>query len=101
MVSLTLREMRAHARRLTGTSLAVLLGVAFLVGTLVLGDTLRRNFDDLFSEANAGTDVVVRNSSDLTLDSPRGLIPLSLVDEVAAVEGVAAVEPVVGGWSSC
>jgi putative ABC transport system permease protein len=98
VLSLTLREMRAHARRLTGTSLAVLLGVAFLAGTLVLGDTLRRNFDTLFTDVNAGTDVVVRNATDLSIDAPRGLIPLSLVDDVAAVDGVRAAEPVVSGY---
>src|SRR4029450_3637013 len=52
VLSLTFHEMRAHARRLTGTGLAVLLGVAFLTGTLVLGATLRANFDDLFTEVN-------------------------------------------------
>ncbi|HEX5945648.1 MAG TPA: FtsX-like permease family protein, partial [Acidimicrobiales bacterium] len=75
----------------------VVLGVAFLTGTLVLGSTLRANFDDLFTEVNAGTDVVVRNSTDLGMDSPRGLIDASLADEVADVDGVAAAEPVVTG----
>ena len=98
MLSLTLREMRAHGRRLLGTSLAVLLGVAFLTGTLVLGDTLRRNFDTLFTDAGAGTDVVVRSATDLTLDSPRGLIPLSLVDAIGGVDGVRTAEPVVSGY---
>ena len=97
MLFLTIREMRTHVRRLAGTSLAVVLGVAFLTGTLVLGSTLRANFDDLFSEVNAGTDVVVRNSTDLGMDSPRGLIDASLADEVAQVDGVAAAEPVVTG----
>ena len=45
--------------------MAVFLGVAFLAGTLVLGDTLRNNFDNLFADVNAGTDVVVRNATDL------------------------------------
>jgi putative ABC transport system permease protein len=98
MLSLTLREMRAHARRLTGMSLAVILGVAFLTGTLVLGSTLRDNFDDLFTEVNAGTDVVVRGDTDLGLGNPRGLVDSSLVDEVASVDGVAAAEPVVLGY---
>jgi putative ABC transport system permease protein len=98
VLSLTLKEMRAHARRLTGTSLAVVLGVAFLTGTLVLGATLRANFDDLFTEVNAGTDVVVRNATDLGMDSPRGPIDLSLVDQVAEVDGVEAAEPVVTGY---
>ena len=101
MLSLTLREMRAHARRLTGTSLAVLLGVAFLAGTLVLGDTLRRNFDTLFTDVNAGTDVVVRNATDLSIDAPRGLIPLSLVDDVAAVDGVRPPSPSSAATASC
>ena len=98
MLSLTLRDMRAHARRLTGTSLAVVLGVAFLTGTLVLGATLRANFDDLFAEVNAGTDVVVRNGTDLGMDAPRGLVDRSLVDQVTRVDGVAAAEPVVSGY---
>ncbi|HEX6569935.1 MAG TPA: ABC transporter permease, partial [Acidimicrobiales bacterium] len=98
MLFLTLREMRAHARRLTGTSLSVVLGVAFLTGTLVLGATLRANFDDLFAEVNAGTDVVVRNATDLSFDAPQGLIDRSLVDEVADVDGVANAEPVVNGY---
>ncbi len=97
MLSLTLTEMRAHARRLAGTSLAVVLGVAFLTGTLVLGATLRANFDDLFTEVNAGTDVVVRSDTDLGMDAPRGLVDLSLVDRVTEVDGVAAAEPVVTG----
>ena len=98
MLSLTLKEMRAHARRLTGTSLAVVLGVAFLTGTLVLGATLRANFDDLFTEVNAGTDVVVRNATDLGMDSPRGLIDRALVDRVAGIDGVEAAEPTVMGF---
>src|SRR5918995_6583751 len=91
MMSLTIKEMRGHGRRLVGTAVAVFLGVAFLAGTLVLGDTLRSNFDDLFAYVNAGTDVVVRNATDLGIeaDEPRGLIDRSLVDQVAAVDGVA------------
>ena len=63
MVNVTLRALRAHKRRMAGTVLAVFLGVAFLSGTLVLGDTLRANFDTLFAGANAGTDAVVRSPS--------------------------------------
>ena len=95
MFTLIIKEMRGHARRFVGTAIAVFLGVAFLAGTLVLGDTLRANFDDLFAEVNAGTDVIVRNSTDLGIeaDEPRGLIDGGLVDRVAAVDGVEAAEP--------
>jgi putative ABC transport system permease protein len=100
---LTLREMRAHARRLLGTGLAVVLGVAFLSGTLVLGATLRANFTDLLTEVNAGTDVTVRSATNVTggrngNDTGRGLIDASLVRRVAGVDGVAAAVPVVDGF---
>jgi putative ABC transport system permease protein len=103
MGTVIFKGLLAHKRRLVGTFLAVFLGVAFLSGTLVLGDTLRDNFDDLFTEANAGTDVVVRHQSRLDTDpgepdSQRGLIDASLVDTVRDVEGVAAAEPAVEGF---
>ena len=99
MLLLTIKEMRGHGRRLVGTAVAVFLGVAFLAGTLVLGDTLRNNFDNLFAEVNAGTDVIVRSATDLGIeaDEPRGLIGRSVVDDVAAVDGVAAAEPQIQG----
>ena len=103
MLSLTLHEMRAHARRLAGTTLAIVLGVAFLSGTLVLGATLHANFRDLLTEVNAGTDVTVRSTTDVaggpgSATAGRAPIDASLVARVAAVDGVAAAEPVVTGY---
>src|ERR687892_1257937 len=103
MRNVIFKGLLAHKRRLVGTFLAVFLGVAFLSGTLVLGDTMRGNFDNLFTEANAGTDVVVRHESDLSTDpgepdTQRGLVDASLVDTVRGVDGVAAAEPTVEGF---
>src|SRR5918996_4349334 len=103
MGTVMFKGLLAHKRRLVGTFLAVFLGVAFLAGTLVLGDTLRGNFDDLFTEANAGTDVVVRHESRLATDpgepdTQRGLIDASVVETVRGVDGVAAAEPTVEGF---
>ena len=49
MGKVTFNGLWARKRRLIGTFLAVFIGVAFLSGTLVLGDTLSDNFDALFS----------------------------------------------------
>src|SRR5215831_1252727 len=103
MGTITFKSLFAHKRRLVGTFLAVFLGVAFLCGTLVLGDTLRANFDRLFTNANAGTDVIVRHASKLDIDagepaSQRGLIDASLVNTVRNVDGVAAAAPYVEGY---
>jgi len=95
MGTLTIRGLWAHKRRLAGTFLAVFLGVAFLTGTIVLGDTLRANFGDLFAEANASTDAVVRRETAIQTDpgeAQTGLVPESLVDELEVLDGVAAAE---------
>ena len=63
MLGISVRSLWSHKRRLVGTLLAVGLGVAFLAGTLLLGDTLRANFDRLFTQADGGTDVMVRSAT--------------------------------------
>jgi putative ABC transport system permease protein len=45
----TFRGLAAKKFRLVLTSLAVVLGVAFMAGTFVLTDTLGSVFDDLFA----------------------------------------------------
>ena len=105
MVRVTLKGLRAHKRRLAGTVLAVFLGIAFLSGTLVLGDTLRSNFGTLFAEANAGTDAIVRSTSTIRAGGGRGpdaegraLVPASLTERIRTVPGVVAAEPSIEGY---
>jgi putative ABC transport system permease protein len=95
----TLKSINAHKRRLLATCSAVLLGVAFLSGTLVLGDTMSDGFGAMFTEANAGTDAMVRSSVEVGEDdfAERGLVDRSLVGEIAALDGVAAVAPRIEG----
>lgn len=104
MIRITLTSLWARRRRLVGTTVAVFLGVAFLSGTLVLGDTLGANFDRLFAEVSTGTDVVVRSSTVIdTDDGPddaRGPLDESLVDELAGLDGVAAAEGQVVGYGA-
>ncbi|HEX6678023.1 MAG TPA: FtsX-like permease family protein [Actinomycetes bacterium] len=99
MLNVILKSLWSHKRRLLGTFLAVLLGVAFLSGTLVLGDTLRANFDTLFTNVTGDTGAVVRSATKVS-DSPatpRGPIDGSLAGRVRAVPGVSAVQPAVDG----
>ncbi len=95
----TLKSINAHKRRLLATCSAVLLGVAFLSGTLVLGDTMSDGFSSMFTEANAGTDAMVRSEVEVgEADfAQRGLVDRALVDEIAALDGVAAVAPRIEG----
>jgi putative ABC transport system permease protein len=103
MLKVSMKNLWAHKRRMVSTVLAVFLGVAFLTGTIALGDTMRANFSDLFTEANAGTDAVVRRTSALDTDpgepeAQRGLLDDTLVAEVAAVNGVAVAEGSIEGY---
>src|SRR5829696_1127406 len=104
MLRIALRGAWGTRRRLAGTALAVVLGVAFLTGTLVLGDTLRANFDDLFAETTAGTDAVVRNPTTLSrgdaMVEEGSFVDASVVDTVAGVDGVEQAVGQVQGYAA-
>jgi putative ABC transport system permease protein len=100
MISVALATVRTSWRRLLGTAAAIILGVGFLTGTLVLGDTLTRNFTSLFTDVTAGTDAVVRGgtaiSGSRTMDR-RSPVPEDVTATVAQVDGVAAAVPEISG----
>jgi putative ABC transport system permease protein len=100
-VRLSVSSLRAHKRRFAGTFLAVLLGVAFLAGTLVMGDTLRASFSALFGDATKGTDAVVRSADAITTPGEsqgvRQPVDTALVQTVERVPGVAAAAPDIQG----
>ncbi|MBO0817399.1 MAG: FtsX-like permease family protein, partial [Actinobacteria bacterium] len=99
MIAVTIRQLMAHKRRLTGVVAAVGLGVAFLAGALTLGDTLNRNFTQLFSTATSGISAVVRSATTVGggINDPRPPVPGSLVATVRRVPGVAAAQPSITG----
>src|SRR3954467_257892 len=98
---LRVSSLRAHRRRFAGTFFAVFLGVAFLAGTLVMGDTLRAGFDAMFGDAARGTDAVVRGADALTTPGAsqgvRRPVGTDLVGAVEKVPGVAAAAPDIEG----
>jgi len=100
LIRLSLANLWTRRRRLVGLVLAVLLGTAFLSGSLVLADTMSSSIGGLIRDSGAGTDVVVRNATAVTDDpgTERGGIDASLVDRVRAVPGVANAEPVIQGY---
>ncbi|MFJ6567581.1 ABC transporter permease [Streptomyces sp. NPDC091292] len=100
-VRLSVASLRAHRRRFAGTFFAVLLGVAFLAGTLVMGDTLRASFRTMFGDAAGGTDAVVRSADTITAPGEsqgvRQPVPTSLAGALEKVPGVAAAVPDIQG----
>ena len=79
-----------------------MLGMAFLAGTLVFTDTIRRTFDDLFASIFEQTESYVRSTTEIVDadwgDGQRGRMPEStLVATSAAVPGVADAQALVAG----
>ena len=91
MFTLTIKGLWAHKVRYVLTSLAIVLGVAFMAGTMVLTESMQKTFDNVFASANQGTDVIVRHTEaihgEFSSDS-RGRVDAALVDQVAAINGV-------------
>lgn len=85
------RNLLASKLRLILTSLAVVLGVGFVVGSFVLGDTINRAFDTVFSAANANVAVQVRGVATVS-DLDRQPVPESAVAAIREVEGVRNAE---------
>ena len=105
MFRTALKDLAQRKLRLVATGLAVILGVAFIAGTLVLTDTVNRSFNDLFSSVNRGTDVVVRSAKtskstdDFGGQDIRSQIDATDAFEVQGVPGVRAVAPQVTGYA--
>ncbi|MEU5909845.1 ABC transporter permease [Micromonospora sp. NPDC047527] len=83
MIRLTLRSLRAEALRILLSALAVVLGVAFIAGTLIFVDGMRSGAYDRAGTFDRHTDLGVYPSGDTPL-------PASLVERVRTVDGVAA-----------
>lgn len=67
MFTLTLKELAARKLRLLVTAFAVLLGVAFMAGTMVFTDTIGATFDSVLAQADDGVDAYVRVPSEIDL----------------------------------
>ena len=101
MFKLTIKELAARKLRLLTTAFAVLLGVAFMAGTLVFTDTIGATFDSALAEANEGVDAYVRTPSaiDVGYGEPGPRLDASLARTVASVDGVDEVALRINGYA--
>ena len=96
MFSLTLASIRANKMRFVLTGIAVMLGVAFMAGTLVLTDTIKQSYDNIAGNVYKSTDAVVRSNRVVTAQQSmktRGTVGLSTLAAVRSTPGVRAAEP--------
>ena len=103
-----LKSLLARKIRLALTAFAIVLGVSFVAGSLVLTDTALSAFDNLFGEVFSKTDVVVQ-SGQAFQETPAGgggggtqernPLPASLLDEILALPEVEAADGSVNGFA--
>jgi len=91
---LAIRSLWARKVRAFATSLAVVLGVAFIAGSYVLTDTIFAAFDEIFSESLKGTAVVVTAQNPVKQEG--GEVPTIPAAYLPKVEGVAGVKEAAG-----
>jgi putative ABC transport system permease protein len=96
MRRVTLRGLLTRKLRLGLTALAIVLGVTFVTGTLVLGDTLNRTFDNLVGSVYQHVSFEIRGKQSLSgvgnqgIDSTanRRSVPQSVAAAVRRLPGV-------------
>ena len=103
MYKIVLQSLLARKRRLVTSALAVIIGVGFTAGTLVLTDSMSKTFNDLSDGAYKNTDAVVRAKA--VFHDPSGggdqrpLVDASLVPSLSQVPGVAHAQGTVQGYA--
>ncbi len=101
MWRLGLRNASAHLGRLLLTAVAVLLGVMFVSGSLVLTSTSRQVLDEQFRTVTSGADLAVRRAvafdAAMGVEVTRDPVPATAVEAARAVPGVGLVQPVARG----
>ncbi len=104
MWKVTIKGLMAHKLRLALTALAIVLGVTFISGTLVLTDTLHNTFTTLFGNIYKNVDFEVRGTAAFANNASNGgatrkPIPESILSTVRQVPGVAYAEGTLSGFA--
>ncbi|WP_293786063.1 ABC transporter permease, partial [uncultured Aeromicrobium sp.] len=102
MIKVTLRNLAARKLRLILSAFAIVLGVAFVAGSLVFTDTMAKSFDNIVY--GTVSDATVRFESDGQAGVETGSVnldarslPAALVDEIASIDGVERADGNVDG----
>src|SRR4051812_27499141 len=93
MTKVALRGVLTRKLRSVLTGFAVVLGVAFVVGTLVFTDTIDESFKNLFERTQQGVDVEIESQQVVKADfSAPPTMPADSLDKVKATPGVEVAE---------
>jgi putative ABC transport system permease protein len=100
MIRITFRSVFAHKARLLMTTLAVLLGVAFVSGTLVLVNTISDAYTDSSRKSFDHVDVRLRPVAGQGAVGSGRLLDQGLLDRAGALPGVNTATGTVSGFAA-
>ena len=93
MFKLALRSLIDKKLRFALTTLVVVIGVMFVVGSFTLTDSLRSTFAGLAQDIAEGADLTVQVDQEIGGDFDRATVPEAVAEQIIGVEGVARVQP--------
>src|SRR3954464_12859011 len=97
MTAIAIRNLWERKLRTALTALAIVLGVMMVSGTYVLTDTIDRSFDQIFTQANEGTDAVITSNEAFTTDDSE--VPAFPAGVLKRVQSAPAAAEAAGGIS--
>src|SRR4051812_6021565 len=100
MLRTALRNVLAHKARLLMTVLAVMLGVAFVSGTLVFTSTISDALRSSAREGFADVDVAIQPTGEGSGPGQRPALDQRLLDKAAHVPGAASATGTVTGFTA-
>ena len=113
MLRIAIRSLISHKLRSLLISGAIVMGISFVAGTLILTDSIRAGFNELFEASYSQTDFIIETTADsqnnqaadcptgsdntndcfLSADGQPVVLDDQLVDQLSQLAGVKTVEP--------
>ncbi|MEV0279130.1 FtsX-like permease family protein [Streptomyces sp. NPDC050610] len=102
MLRTALRNVLAHKARLVMTALAIILGTAFVSGTLIFGDTAGNAYSNVSAKNYKGVATLVTADEGMRAPGDRHKTALDqrLAEKIRALPGVASVRPSASGYAT-
>ena len=93
MLRVALKSLLARKLRLLMSTAAIVLGVAFVAGSLIFTDAMGGAFDDIIEGSTADAEVGYEGANDFDSLPDSRTLPASLVDDLEALPEVASAHP--------
>lgn len=98
MYHLALHTIRARKMRLVLTSMAIIVSIGFVAGTLMLSSTISEQIGDIKPPPGAPDVEITTGSNSVVIEQSANPVPESVVGSIERIDGVERAEGVVEGF---